>query len=98
MLIGQNVVLCMGIRLSARCLSFQVATGSRRCVLTFCERLRSETNRPSLSLGHVSGTFRANCVDGAFLATLSLEDLVQELGLTTLQARKIIARLPGNSD
>ena len=38
MLISQNVALCMGIRISARCLSFPVATGSRRCASTFCER------------------------------------------------------------
>ena len=31
---------------------------------------------------------------GEFLADLSEQDLVEELGLTKLQARKVIARLP----
>ena len=48
-----------------------------------------------LGLGHVSEAFRANGVDGAFLDTLSEEDLVQELGLSKLQARKVMSRLPG---
>ena len=48
----------------------------------------------SLSLGHVELAFRNNGVDGMMLSTLSLEDLENELGLTKLQARKILARLP----
>ena len=50
--------------------------------------------RIRLGLGHVSEAFRANGVDGAFLDTLSEEDLVQELGLSRLQARKVMGRLP----
>ena len=37
MFISQSVVLCMGIRLSARCFTFPVATESPRCASTFCE-------------------------------------------------------------
>ena len=47
----------------------------------------------SLELGHLEAAFRANGVDGPFLATLSEEDLVTELGLTRLQARKVMMRL-----
>lgn len=47
-----------------------------------------------LSLAHVAPKFRDNGVDGAFLLELSEEDLAKELGLTTLQARKVKARLP----
>ena len=45
-----------------------------------------------LELGHVGDKFRENGVDGSFLAQLSVEDLVEELGLTKLQARKVITR------
>ncbi len=45
-------------------------------------------------LGHVASAFHTNAVDGAFLSDLSEEDLVSELGLTRLQARKAKARLP----
>ena len=48
-----------------------------------------------LSLEHLSPNFVANGVDGSFLIELSEADLVAELGLTKLQARKIKARLPG---
>jgi hypothetical protein len=47
----------------------------------------------SLELGHLEAAFRANGVDGPFPATLSEEDLVTELGLTRLQARKVMMRL-----
>ena len=47
-----------------------------------------------LGLGHVANKFRENAVDGDFLATLCEEDLVAELGLTRLQARKVLQRLP----
>jgi len=47
-----------------------------------------------LELAHVSDKFRACGVDGAFLADLSEEDMVQELGLLKLQARKVKSRLP----
>ena len=46
-----------------------------------------------LDLGHVKDTFINNAVDGELLMGLSPEDLVQELGLTKLQARKIKERL-----
>jgi hypothetical protein len=47
-----------------------------------------------LSLGHVEQAFRTNGVDGMLLSTLSAEELEAELGLTKLQARKILTRLP----
>ena len=47
-----------------------------------------------LGLGHLRVPLRASGVDGAFLDTLSEEDLVQELGLSRLQARKVMGRLP----
>ena len=46
-----------------------------------------------LELGHVTEVFRQNAVDGALLMDLSEADLVSELGLTRLQARKIKMRL-----
>ena len=48
----------------------------------------------SLDLGHLSGVFRNNAVDGPFLSSLSLQDLVSELGCSNLQARKILNRMP----
>ena len=47
-----------------------------------------------LGLAHVTASFQTNAVDGVFLSQLSQEDFVQELGLTPLQAREILARLP----
>ena len=47
-----------------------------------------------LELAHVSDKFRHNGVDGSFLADLKEEDLIAELGLTRLQARKVLTRLP----
>jgi hypothetical protein len=47
-----------------------------------------------LDLGHVCGKFVENGVDGRFLLELSEEDLVTDLGLTKLQARKVLSRLP----
>ena len=46
--------------------------------------------------GHLSKRLRDNGVDGEFLAGLSYDDLVTELGATPLQARKIKARFPCN--
>ena len=46
----------------------------------------------ALCLGHLSERFRENGVDGEFLSELSQEDLVGELGLSKLQAKKIIAK------
>jgi hypothetical protein len=48
----------------------------------------------TLGLHHISEKFSHNGIDGLFLQALSEEDLVQELGLTKLQARKILSRLP----
>ena len=48
----------------------------------------------SLGLGHVKEKFLHDAVDGQFLSTLSEIDLVAELGLTRLQARKVLSRLP----
>jgi hypothetical protein len=47
----------------------------------------------SLSLGHVAPAFTDNAVDGAMLQCLSEEDMVKDLGLKPLQARKICQRL-----
>ena len=48
----------------------------------------------SIDLGQLSNVFRNNAVDGPFLATLSTQDLVSELGCSNLQARKILSRVP----
>ena len=47
----------------------------------------------SLGLGHVEHSFLINGIDGAMLIDLSEEELVQELGLTKIQAKKIKSRL-----
>ena len=47
-----------------------------------------------IGLGHVSDGFKTNSVDGHFLQQLAEEDLMTELGLTKLQARKVKSRLP----
>ena len=47
-----------------------------------------------ISLGCLAESFRANGVDGSFLQTLSEEDLMKELGLTTMQARTVKDWLP----
>ena len=47
----------------------------------------------NLELSHVIEAFRDNAVDGRMLASLSEEDLVAELGLKPLQARKVKDRL-----
>lgn len=46
-----------------------------------------------MGLGHVTDAFRHNAVDGRFLTELSQEELVSELGLTSLQAKKVFTRL-----
>lgn len=46
-----------------------------------------------LELGHVVAAFRDNAVDGRTLASLSETDLVSEMGLKPLQARKVKDRL-----
>ena len=45
-----------------------------------------------IDLGHLAPRFRENVVDGAFLADISQQDLVSELGLTRLQARRLDAK------
>jgi len=52
----------------------------------------------SLSLGHLGERFRENGVDGAFLSELELEELVSELGLTTLQAKKVFKQWRARAD
>ena len=47
----------------------------------------------TLGLGHLKGNFAQNGVDGADLMNLSEDDLIKELELTTLQARKVKSRL-----
>ena len=49
----------------------------------------------SLELGHVAENFRLNAVDGGMMAELTSEELVTHLGLTPLQAKKILFRWPG---
>ena len=46
----------------------------------------------SLSLGHLAERFRDNGVDGEFLSDLSLVELESGLGLTPLQAKKVLSR------
>ena len=46
-----------------------------------------------LSLGHLAPTFQENGVDGAMLCELTLEDLMESLGLKPLQAKKVMNRL-----
>ena len=47
---------------------------------------------PTQGLGHISHKFTENAVDGAFLQELTTEELVSELGLTQLQAKKVKLR------
>lgn len=46
-----------------------------------------------LSLGHLAPTFQDNGIDGAMLCELTLEDLMESLGLKPLQAKKVMNRL-----
>lgn len=46
-----------------------------------------------IELGHVVQTFRDNGIDGLMLLDLEEQDLKTELGLTMLQAKKILKRL-----
>ena len=46
-----------------------------------------------LELGHLAPGFRSNGIDGKMLLELSEEELVGELGLTKLQAKKVRGRL-----
>jgi len=48
----------------------------------------------ALELGHLSGPFRQNAVDGRLLMELSVEDLSKQLQLSNLQARKVRSQLP----
>ena len=48
----------------------------------------------SLGFAHAAPAFRENGVDGEFLAGLTVSDLQEELGLTRLQAKKVLDRLP----
>merc|ERR1712137_493043 len=50
-----------------------------------------------LGLGHIVEPFRENAIDGQMLVELSASDLCGELGLTKLQAKKVLARLPSNN-
>ena len=53
-------------------------------VVSFVQRLK---------LSHVADAFRVNGVDGQPLHELTQAKLVSELGLTSLQARKLQSRL-----
>ena len=48
----------------------------------------------SCDLGHIADTIRTNGVDGELLASLTDCDMIEELGLTKLQVKKIRLRLP----
>ena len=54
----------------------------------------------TLSLGHLAPRFRDNGVDGAFLSELTEDEMTSELGLTKLQAKKVMShwRRPGIGD
>jgi hypothetical protein len=54
-------------------------------VVAFLERLE---------LGHLAPAFRENGVDGAFLLELTHGEMISELGLTPLQAKKVMLRFP----
>ena len=47
-----------------------------------------------IGLGHLEEKLRVSAVDGELLASLSVEDLIENLGTTRLQALKIQQRLP----
>ena len=47
-----------------------------------------------LELSHLAPSFLDSAVDGALLSELTQEELVSELGLTKLQARKVKGRQP----
>jgi len=47
----------------------------------------------TLSLGHLADQFRANGVDGEMLLALTEEELIGELGLQKLQAKKVMKRI-----
>ena len=47
-----------------------------------------------LELGALEARFRENGIDGPFLLELNEKDLRDDLGLSPLQARKVMARLP----
>lgn len=46
----------------------------------------------TIGLNHLADDFQANGIDGAFLFELSEGEMVQDLGLTKLQARKVFSR------
>ena len=46
-----------------------------------------------ISLGHLAPTFQENGVDGQMLCELTSAELVDNLGLKPLQARKVMSRL-----
>lgn len=50
-----------------------------------------------LGLSHRADKFREDAIDGEMLCSLSEEDLISEVGLSKLQARKVITRLPTTS-
>jgi hypothetical protein len=43
----------------------------------------------AIGLGEKQGAFKSNAIDGAMLVTLTHQDLMNELGLTNLQAQKV---------
>jgi hypothetical protein len=44
----------------------------------------------AIGLGDKVGSFRENGIDGDMFTTLTVEDFMSELGLTSLQAKKIV--------
>ena len=46
----------------------------------------------TIGFGNLTDHFRTNAVDGEFLGELSEDELVTELALTKLQAKKVMIR------
>ena len=51
----------------------------------------------SCELGHLKEAIRTNGVDGELLLSLTDSEMMEELGLTKLQVKKVRLRLPQGS-
>jgi SAM domain (Sterile alpha motif) len=52
----------------------------------------------AIGLGDKAEPFRENCVDGSLLCTLTAEDLTSDLGLTGLQAKKLLRSIDAENN
>lgn len=52
----------------------------------------------AIGLGDKAEPFRENCVDGSLLCTLTTEDLTSDLGLTGLQAKKLLRSIDAENN